>query len=296
MAKGSQLFLCCLVGFTTASLPTVFDDYFDEEVKIVDVSQEAAIKACVKPSDVLLGKIDRATSSCLGDDDKFDWEDFTSLNTGPDSDQNGLTVKLENAEACFYGEMGWVVKELVKESVILSQFRNLTSSVKSDFVADIRNCNGWDGEMSGSRKRRSVDDSEEVADDDIEQEIVGGELLGWVKSLVRSRRAVVRKPPVKKQPVKKQPVVKKPPVAKKQVPGQGQRIIQGRSGQKQKVLPKKKLPLKKKVLLPKKKLPLKRKVPAPTRDISRTTYNKLWCFDLAVAKALKNCVEDKISN
>merc|ERR1712013_595553 len=89
--------------------PPVFDDYFNEDVKIVDVSQDSAIKAC------------------LGGDDSFDWEDFSRLNEGADTDNNGLTVKLENAETCFYGEMGWLVGGLVKKEVILSDFGNLNS-------------------------------------------------------------------------------------------------------------------------------------------------------------------------
>merc|ERR1712168_1394287 len=57
--------------------PPVFDDYFNEDVKIVDVSQDSAIKACVNPSTPLVTKISRATKACLGGDDTFDWEDFS---------------------------------------------------------------------------------------------------------------------------------------------------------------------------------------------------------------------------
>merc|ERR1711942_267151 len=110
--------------------PPVFDDYFNEDVKIVDVSQDSAIKACVSPSTPLVTKISRATKACLGGDDTFDWEDFSRLNEGADTDNNGLTVKLENAETCFYGEMGWLVGGLVKKDVILSDFGNLNSKGK----------------------------------------------------------------------------------------------------------------------------------------------------------------------
>ena len=56
---------------------------------------------------------------------------------------------------------------------------------------------------------------------------------------------------------------------------------------------------KKKKKIIKKKGPV-RKIPAkaagPARTIDLDIYNKLWCFDLAVGKALKRCVEDKLKN
>ena len=58
-------------------------------------------------------------------------------------------------------------------------------------------------------------------------------------------------------------------------------------------------PLKKKKKIIKKKGPV-RKIPAKSAGLARTIdldiYNKLWCFDLAVGKALKRCVEDKLKN
>jgi len=136
--------------------PPVFDGYFNEDVKIVDVSQDSAIKACVSPSTPLVTKISRATKACLGGDETFDWEDFSRLNEGEDTDNNGLTVKLENAETCFYGEMGWLVGGLVKKDVILSDFGNLNSKVKGGFEVDINQCSAWDGRL-GNRMKRSAD-------------------------------------------------------------------------------------------------------------------------------------------
>merc|ERR1711942_148743 len=167
--------------------PPVFDDYFNEDVKIVDVSQDSAIKACVSPSTPLVTKISKATKACLGGDDTFDWEDFSRLNEGEDTDNNGLTVKLENAETCFYGEMGWLVGGLVKKDVILSDFGNLNSKARGGFEADINQCSAWDGRL-GSRMKRSAEDLEiEPEEETIETSEAGG-LLDWVKTLVRSRR------------------------------------------------------------------------------------------------------------
>merc|ERR1712142_1045391 len=219
----------CLVGLVVC-IPPVFDDYFDEDVKIVDVSRHSAIKACVTPSTPLVNKISRATKTCLGDDETYNWEDFSKLNEGQDPDKNGLTVKLENAEACFYGEMGWLVGGQVKKEVIIADFGNLGSNVKGGFVTDINQCSTWDGRIA-SRTKRSAEGIEDGAEvEDVEKVETGG-LLGWVKSLVRSKRQApgprkviprqVKKTPVKKQPVKKQPVrklpVKKLPVQNKPV-------------------------------------------------------------------------------
>merc|ERR1712013_46923 len=183
--------------------------------KIVDVSQDSAIKACVSPSTPLVTKISRATKACLGGDDSFDWEDFSRLNKGADTDNNGLTVKLENAETCFYGEMGWLVGGLVKKDVILSDFGNLNSKVRGGFEADINQCSAWDGRL-GSRMKRSAEDLEEASIESVE----AGGLLDWVKTLVRSKRQA---------PGPKRIIQKK---AKHPLPQQG-RVLQKRKVQPQ---------------------------------------------------------------
>merc|ERR1711892_1120188 len=216
MAPTGLGLVCFLIGLAT-SVPPVFDDYFDEDVKIVDVAQDVAIKACLDPSATLLNKISRATKECLGDDDKFDWADFSQLNEGTDTDNNGLSVALENAEACFYGQMGWLLNKVVKKDAIISDFGNLGANVKPAFVADINQCEAWSGKLSSSRRRRSAENAETEEEESMES--VG--LLGWVKSLVRSKRQApgpkklpkkiikAKQPLVKKQPLQKQPQAKK---------------------------------------------------------------------------------------
>merc|ERR1712025_1195292 len=239
----------CLVGLVVC-LPPVFDDYFDEDVKIVDVSQDSAIKACVTPSTPLVNKISSATKACLGDDETFDWKDFSKLNEGQDPDKNGLTVKLENAEACFYGEMGWLVGGQVKKEVIIADFGNLGSNVKGGFVTDINQCSAWDGRIA-SRTKRSAEGIENGAEvEDVEKVETGG-LLGWVKSLVRSKRQA----PGPKKVIAKQ--VRKLPVAVKKAPI---KTAQGARG----AILKKKQPIKKKKRTIKKKIP--RKGPLPKKS------------------------------
>merc|ERR1712106_990937 len=302
MAPTGLGLVCYLISLAT-SLPPVFDDYFDEDVKIVDVSQDVAIKACLDPSATLLNKISRATKECLGDDDKFDWADFSQLNEGTDTDNNGLSVALENAEACFYGQMGWLLNKVVKKDAIISDFGNLGANVKPAFVADINQCAAWNGKLSSSRKRRSAENAENEEEESMES--VG--LLGWVKSLVRSKRQApgpkklpkkiikARQPLVKKQPLQKQPRAKKQLTLKSRgakVQQKGPKVQQRGA----KIQPKgKKI---KKIQKKKKKMPSKTIVGARTaaRTIDIEIYNKLWCFDLAVGQALKKCVEDKIRN
>ena len=96
-------------------------------------------------------------------------------------------MALENAEACFYGQMGWLVNKLVKKDAIISDFGNLGANVKPAFVADINQCAAWNGKLSSSRRRRSAENPETEEEESMESvESVG--LLGWVKSLVRSKR------------------------------------------------------------------------------------------------------------
>merc|ERR1711892_792431 len=223
MAPTGLGLVCCLIGLVT-SLPPVFDDYFDEDVKIVDVSQDVAIKACLDPSATLLNKISRATKECLGDDDKFDWADFSKLNEGMDTDNNGLSVALENAEACFYGQMGWLVNKVVKKDAIISDFGNLGANVRPAFVADINQCAAWNGKLSSSRRRRSAENPEtETEEEESMESVESFGLLGWVKSLVRSKRQAPgpKKLPKKiikaKQPLVKKQLLQKQPQAKKQL-------------------------------------------------------------------------------
>merc|ERR1711892_1304021 len=295
MAPTGLGLVCCLIGLVT-SLPPVFDDYFDEDVKIVDVSQDVAIKACLDPSATLLNKISRATKECLGDDDKFDWADFSQLNEGMDTDNNGLSVALENAEACFYGQMGWLLNKVVKKDAIISDFGNLGANVRPAFVADINQCAAWNGKLSSSRRRRSAENPETKTEEEESMksvESVG--LLGWVKSLVRSKRQAPGPKKLPKQILKaKQPLVKKQPL-QKQPPAKKQLTLKSRGANIQqkgaKIQPKGKK--KKKILKKKKKIPPQKTGGARTaaRTIDLEIYNKLWCFDLAVGQALKKCVE-----
>ena len=192
--------LLCFLPRTEQGTPDVFDDYFDEEVKVkeryfcysktnnvlkvVDISQKVAIEACVSSSGSLLDKIDRATKKCLGDDRTFDWEDFDDINTvelpdlnpsmvefnvelqGSDTDDNGLTIKMENAEACFYQDLGWLNNKgdnVIKDAIIEDLDNLKDNYIKQTFNRDINLCVNWNGNFGPARKRRSAEDpAEEV--------------------------------------------------------------------------------------------------------------------------------------
>jgi len=274
-------------------------------VKIVDVSQDSAIKACVTPSTPLVTKISRATRACLGGDDTFDWEDFSKLNEGEDTDNNGLTVKLENAETCFYGEMGWLVGGQVKKDVIISDFGNLDTKVKGGFVADINKCSAWDGRLD-SRMKRSAEDLENDTEEDTIEEVETGGLLGWVKSLIRSKRqAPGQRKAIPKKIVPQRRVIpnkqpQRPALPGRKLPQRSQPLIRS-VGSKNGPPKKKKVPTKRKILKKRKKIPKKPlnpavKSPGPRRTINVDIYNRLWCFDLAVGQALKKCVEELIKS
>ena len=85
--------------------------------------------------------------------------------------------------------MGWLVNKVVKKDVVIADFASLVGNVKAAFVANVNQCAGWNGEISPSRKRRSVEEPE-VGEENVEtvETVESGGLLGWVKNLVRSKR------------------------------------------------------------------------------------------------------------
>jgi len=174
------IFVCNFISSGQGS-PDVFQDYFDGEVKVVDISQKTALEACLASPAAILGKVNTATSKCFGGDSTFDWDDFADLNKGSDTDENGLTVKMENAEACFYKSLGWLQDDGsgVNDDVITQDFDNLkTANIKDTFIDDISDCKSWNGNFGPARMKRSAED----------EEIEEFGVLGLARSLSRQRR------------------------------------------------------------------------------------------------------------
>ena len=152
---------------------------FNFHSKVVDIPQRAAIRACMTSPDDLMSKIDKATTECLGQDDTFDWDDFSELNTvevifesrlhagvspsqGSDTDGNGLTVNMENAEACFYEALGWLAGDsrVVKRNIIEDFVSLKDAGIRDIFNDDVSKCISWNGNFGPARTKRSADDEE----------------------------------------------------------------------------------------------------------------------------------------
>ena len=83
---------------------------------------------------------------------------------GSDNDDNGLTIQMENAEACFYQALGWLNSEgdKVIKDVITEDLDNLKdATIKQTFNKDINLCINWNGKFGPSRMKRSAEDQAE---------------------------------------------------------------------------------------------------------------------------------------
>jgi len=95
--------------------PDVFENYFDDELRVVDVPQEVVLKACLANGDDTVKKIQKAYDKCFGKDYSFD--DLADT-VGRDSDNDDLPDEYEANEGCFYKTMDWVKGNKVQPSVI----------------------------------------------------------------------------------------------------------------------------------------------------------------------------------
>merc|ERR1712172_466662 len=102
----SVLILLLMGEQLSAAPPDVFDDYFEQDVKAVHLSQRGVIKACLPENKwtTLLKKFESANTACeVGNEDaRFDWATLAKLNQGGDGDGNGVEFNLESAEGCLY--------------------------------------------------------------------------------------------------------------------------------------------------------------------------------------------------
>ena len=100
----SSVCFLCLFSSILSSPPEVFEDYFNEDVKVSDgvfreliiccfilyhpsnfyqdvpISENIALKACLESPNDLIDKISNANRKCFSDDGEFDWKDFAKLN------------------------------------------------------------------------------------------------------------------------------------------------------------------------------------------------------------------------
>jgi len=169
--------LVCVLGD-----PDVFENYFDDELRFVDVSQEVVLKACLANGDDTVKKIQKAYDKCFGQDYSFD--DLADT-VGRDSDNDDLPDEYEGNEACFYKTMGWVQGKNVQPSVIEADMAGIPDF--DGFKREINSCSAWSGNFGG-RKKRAVGEAPEVNEEVPSIMETGNGALQWVKSLVRRAR------------------------------------------------------------------------------------------------------------
>jgi len=322
-----KVLLVVLGAALVATDPPVFDDYFDDNLRYVDIPQEFVLKSCLA-DDVTAKKVNNAYDSCFGKDYSFD--DLAKNVDGPDSDKDGLPNEYEGNEACFYKAMGWAVKGKVDAAAIKADMAGLEEGVKNEFNSNIDTCTAWGGSF-GRRRRRSVLDTESEKVPSLMES--GSKALGWVRSLTRRSAEAGREPKRKKYEneggkkckgkkcngngkkrrngqqggrnrngkgaggKKDQKAGDRKP--KKDGKGRGKKPNSNNGGgnNRRKVAKgddKKKDEKKKKK--EDKKTRGKKGGKSNEQTLNEATYNKLWCFDLAMEQALEKCVEEKMNN
>merc|ERR1712088_1270224 len=163
--------------------PPVFDNYFDDELRFVDVSQEVVLKACLPNGEDTVKKIQKAYDKCFGEDYSFD--DLADT-VGRDSDNDDLPDEYEEAEACFYKTMDWVKGKEVQPSVIEGDMAGLQGF--DSFKDNINSCSAWSGNFGG-RKKRAIGEASEDLEEVPSIMDSGSGALQWVKSLGRRARS-----------------------------------------------------------------------------------------------------------
>merc|ERR1712215_199563 len=175
------IILLCLASVSLTD-PPVFDNYFDDSIKGVDISQDSAIKACLQNGDTLADKVKAAYDECFGKD--YDFGDLAE--GGNDNDDDGLPDKFNGNEVCFYKKMGWVdASGKVDADAVKGDLGGLEAGLKTDFDGNIDKCATWGGSFASRNKREADDD---IADIPAVME-KGGHPLNWVRSVIRKTRS-----------------------------------------------------------------------------------------------------------
>merc|ERR1712209_15512 len=307
--------LGCILGE-----PDVFENYFDDELRFVDVPQEVVLKACLANGDDTVKKIQKAYDKCFGKDYSFD--DLADT-VGRDSDNDDLPDEYEANEGCFYKTMDWVKGNQVQPSVIEADMAGLPGF--DSFKDDINSCSAWSGNFGGRKKRDLGSEDEELEVPSVMES--GNGPLQWVRSLVRNVRSAEpgkedRKGKGKKgkkgrgRKAEKGNKKGKKNANKKKRTGKGGKKGKGKGGNKKKGNGKKTRKNNKegkngknnkkqgnrknkgkgneKKKNDKNSSKEKGRSGKDSKLLPDFLYNQLWCFDLAMEQALERCVEDKL--
>jgi len=179
-----------LAGLTLAGEPDVFQNYFDDTIKEVDIPLDAAIKGCLQNGNTFADKVKKAYADCFGSAD-YDFGDLAAKEGSKDSDNDGLPDSFENNEQCFYKKMGWVNEAgSLNPDAIKGDLTGLESGTKTEFDGNIDKCASWNGDFGSRRKREAGEnETEEEASNVPSVMKSGSSALGWLKAAVRKTRS-----------------------------------------------------------------------------------------------------------
>merc|ERR1711962_781460 len=181
----SLLVVVTIIPVTIAE-PDVFGDYFDDGMKLADISQDAALRSCLSDGKTA-DKTKAAYDGCYGQG--YDFDDLAKAG----GDDDGLPEELEEKEGCFYKEMGWVSEDnIMDDAAIAADMEGLEKEIQDGFLTDVGTCVAWSGNFGERRKREA---GLEVQGETQERELVPGLMdtgkraMGWVRQLVRKVRS-----------------------------------------------------------------------------------------------------------
>merc|ERR1712115_390158 len=169
--------------------PDVFGDYFDDGMKLVDISQDTALRSCLSDGKTA-DKTKAAYDECYGQG--YDFDDLAKAG----GDDDGLPDELEEKEACFYKKMGWVSEDnVMDEAAIAADMEGLENQIQEQFNDDVGTCVAWSGSFGKRRRREAGMEVQGETQDTQDRELVPGLMdtgrraMGWVKKLVRKVRS-----------------------------------------------------------------------------------------------------------
>merc|ERR1712180_155214 len=181
----SLLLVVALLPVTIAE-PDVFGDYFDDGIKLVDISQDAALRSCLSDGKTA-DKTKAAYDGCYGQG--YDFDDLAKAG----GDDDGLPEELEEKEGCFYKKMGWVSEDnVMDEAAIAADMEGLEKEIQDGFLTDVGTCIAWSGNFGERRKREAgMELQEETQDRELVPGLMdtGRRAMGWVRKLVRKVRS-----------------------------------------------------------------------------------------------------------
>merc|ERR1711942_211752 len=149
------LLISALVAVCQGAVPQAIQDYEDDMIREVEISEKIALDACLGSG--AGQKVEDAYDKCFGND--FDLEELAedAFAAGADANGDGLPDSFQKAEVCFYKEMGWTDGKALKTDAIKASMQQVDASLKSEFENKVDGCASW----SAVRRKRDTSSAEE---------------------------------------------------------------------------------------------------------------------------------------